>query len=106
MVLTWALASRILKIDFIASPTVWIVGFALATGLTLLAGWFRHPQRADHAADSGFARGLMELQRIRRQIAATQAWRGTPLGEAGDMSTHERRQAHAVPGAPFARLAC
>jgi putative ABC transport system permease protein len=39
VVLTWALASRILKIDFIASPTVWIVGFALATGLTLLAGW-------------------------------------------------------------------
>jgi 8-oxo-dGTP pyrophosphatase MutT (NUDIX family) len=40
----------------------------------------------------------MELQRIRRQIAATQVWRGTPLGEAGDMSTHERRQAHAVLG--------
>ena len=39
VVLTWALASRILKIDFIASPVVWVVGFALATGLTLLAGW-------------------------------------------------------------------
>jgi len=40
----------------------------------------------------------MQLERIRTQIAATQDWRGTPLGEAGDMSTHERRQAHAVLG--------
>jgi putative ABC transport system permease protein len=37
--LTWALATRILKIEFIASPTVWIVGLAAATVCTLLAGW-------------------------------------------------------------------
>ncbi len=40
----------------------------------------------------------MDIDRIRAQIASTQDWRGTPLGEAGDMSTHERRQAHAVLG--------
>ena len=39
LALTWALATRVLKIEFSASPTVWIVGFAAATGLTLLAGW-------------------------------------------------------------------
>lgn len=37
--LTWTLATRILKIEFVASPSVWIAGFALATGLTMLAGW-------------------------------------------------------------------
>ncbi len=37
--LTWALATRILKIEFIASPTVWIVGMVAATLLTLVAGW-------------------------------------------------------------------
>jgi putative ABC transport system permease protein len=37
--LTWALATRILKIEFIASPTVWIVGLIAATICTLLAGW-------------------------------------------------------------------
>lgn len=37
--LTWALATRILKIEFIASPLVWIVGLAAATLLTLVAGW-------------------------------------------------------------------
>lgn len=37
--LTWTLATRILKIEFVASPSVWMAGFALATGLTMLAGW-------------------------------------------------------------------
>ena len=37
--LTWALATRILKIEFVASPLVWIIGLFAATGLTLLAGW-------------------------------------------------------------------
>ncbi len=37
--LTWALATRILKIEFIASPVVWIVGLVAATLLTLVAGW-------------------------------------------------------------------
>jgi putative ABC transport system permease protein len=37
--LTWALATRVLKIEFVASPGVWIVGFAAATACTLLAGW-------------------------------------------------------------------
>ena len=37
--LTWALATRVLKIEFVASPMVWIVGFAAATACTLLAGW-------------------------------------------------------------------
>jgi putative ABC transport system permease protein len=39
IVLTWALARQILKIDFVASPVVWIAGFAAATACTLLAGW-------------------------------------------------------------------
>ena len=39
IVLTWALARQILKIDFVASPVVWIIGFAAATACTLLAGW-------------------------------------------------------------------
>jgi len=37
--LTWALATRVLKIEFMASPVVWIVGFSAATACTLLAGW-------------------------------------------------------------------
>jgi putative ABC transport system permease protein len=37
--LTWALARQILKIEFVASPLVWIVGFAAATACTMLAGW-------------------------------------------------------------------
>ena len=37
--LTWALATRVLKIEFVASPVVWIVGFLAATACTLLAGW-------------------------------------------------------------------
>jgi putative ABC transport system permease protein len=37
--LTWALATRILKIEFIASPVVWIIGLIAATVLTLVAGW-------------------------------------------------------------------
>lgn len=37
--LTWALATRVLKIEFAASPVVWIVGFLAATACTLLAGW-------------------------------------------------------------------
>lgn len=37
--LTWALATRILKIEFIASPVVWIIGLFAATALTLVAGW-------------------------------------------------------------------
>lgn len=40
----------------------------------------------------------MDLAQIRGQIARAQSWRGTPLGEAGDMSAHERRQAHAALG--------
>lgn len=39
VVLTWALATRILKIEFIASPVVWAVGLVAATLLTLIAGW-------------------------------------------------------------------
>ncbi|MFN3629999.1 MAG: ABC transporter permease, partial [Casimicrobiaceae bacterium] len=37
--LTWALATRALKIEFIASPGVWLAGLALAAAFTLLAGW-------------------------------------------------------------------
>ena len=37
--LTWALAARILKIEFVASPLVWVIGLVAATTLTLLAGW-------------------------------------------------------------------
>jgi putative ABC transport system permease protein len=37
--LTWALATRILKIEFIASPAVWVIGLLAATICTLLAGW-------------------------------------------------------------------
>lgn len=37
--LTWALAARILKIEFVASPLVWAIGLVAATTLTLLAGW-------------------------------------------------------------------
>jgi putative ABC transport system permease protein len=37
--LTWTLATRILKVEFIPSPVVWIVGLAAATLCTLLAGW-------------------------------------------------------------------
>jgi putative ABC transport system permease protein len=37
--LTWTLATRVLKIEFIASPAVWIIGFSAATACTLLAGW-------------------------------------------------------------------
>jgi putative ABC transport system permease protein len=37
--LTWALATRILKIEFLASPVVWIIGLVAATLCTLIAGW-------------------------------------------------------------------
>ena len=37
--LTWALAARLLKIEFVPSPGVWVAGFVLAVALTLLAGW-------------------------------------------------------------------
>ena len=37
--LTWALATRILKVEFIPSPMVWSVGLVLATLCTLIAGW-------------------------------------------------------------------
>jgi len=40
----------------------------------------------------------MQIAAIRSQIARAQAWRGTPLGEAGDMNASERRQAHALLG--------
>jgi putative ABC transport system permease protein len=39
MLLTWVLATRLLKIDFVASPAVWLIGFFAATACTLLAGW-------------------------------------------------------------------
>ena len=39
ILLTWALATRLLKIDFVASPAVWLVGFFAATACTLFAGW-------------------------------------------------------------------
>jgi 8-oxo-dGTP pyrophosphatase MutT (NUDIX family) len=38
----------------------------------------------------------MDIAHIRAQIARAQGWRGTPLGEAGDMNASERRQAHAA----------
>jgi putative ABC transport system permease protein len=37
--LTWALATRILKVEFTPSPVVWIVGLIAATLCTLIAGW-------------------------------------------------------------------
>ncbi|MCS6995558.1 MAG: FtsX-like permease family protein [Casimicrobiaceae bacterium] len=37
--LTWALATRALNIEFVASPGVWLSGFVLAGLLTLAAGW-------------------------------------------------------------------
>ncbi len=39
VILTWALATRILKIEFVASPLVWVIGLVAATVLTLVAGW-------------------------------------------------------------------
>ena len=40
----------------------------------------------------------MKIGQIRSQIAASAEWRGTPLGEAGDMTVLERRQMHAALG--------
>jgi putative ABC transport system permease protein len=37
--LTWTLATRILKVEFIPSPTVWMIGLVAATLCTLIAGW-------------------------------------------------------------------
>jgi putative ABC transport system permease protein len=37
--LTWALAARILKVEFTPSPIVWVVGLVAATLCTLIAGW-------------------------------------------------------------------
>lgn len=37
--LTWALATRALKVEFIASPGVWLAGLVLAAAFTLVAGW-------------------------------------------------------------------
>ncbi len=37
--LTWAIATRALKIEFSLSPIVWLLGIAFALVLTLLAGW-------------------------------------------------------------------
>jgi putative ABC transport system permease protein len=37
--LTWTLATRILKVEFTPSPTVWVFGLIAATVCTLLAGW-------------------------------------------------------------------
>ena len=36
----------------------------------------------------------MRIEQVEAQIARAQSWRGTPLGEAGDMSVLERRQYH------------
>ncbi len=40
----------------------------------------------------------MKISQVAAQIAAVRSWRGTPLGEAGDMSLHERRQYHEALG--------
>ena len=40
----------------------------------------------------------MRIEQVEAQIARARAWRGTPLGEAGDMSVLERRQYHEALG--------
>lgn len=40
----------------------------------------------------------MRIEQVATQIARAQAWRGTPLGEAGDLSVMERREYHEALG--------
>ena len=40
----------------------------------------------------------MNIEKIRTQLTKAQAWRGTPLGEAGDMTSNERMKMHAALG--------
>lgn len=40
----------------------------------------------------------MRIEQVETQIARSQSWRGTPLGEAGDMSVMERREYHEALG--------
>jgi len=40
----------------------------------------------------------MRIDTIQSQLRRASDWRGTPLGEAGDMSVHERLQMHAALG--------
>ncbi len=40
----------------------------------------------------------MQIDEIQSQLALSQVWRGTPLGEAGDMTVQERLQIHAALG--------
>lgn len=40
----------------------------------------------------------MRIDEVEKQIARAHSWRGTPLGEAGDMSVLERRQYHEALG--------
>jgi 8-oxo-dGTP pyrophosphatase MutT (NUDIX family) len=40
----------------------------------------------------------MNIDQVAAKIAAVRSWRGTPLGEAGDMSLLERRQYHEALG--------
>ena len=37
----------------------------------------------------------MNIEKIRTQLTKAQSWRGTPLGEAGDMTSAERLKMHA-----------
>ena len=37
----------------------------------------------------------MNIEKIRTQLSKAQSWRGTPLGEAGDMTSAERLKMHA-----------
>ena len=40
----------------------------------------------------------MRIDEVETQLARAQSWRGTPIGEAGDMSVIERRQYHEALG--------
>ena len=40
----------------------------------------------------------MRIDQVENQVLRAQLWRGTPLGEAGDMSVMERREYHAALG--------
>ena len=40
----------------------------------------------------------MRIEQVEKQITRAHSWRGTPLGEAGDMSVLERRQYHEALG--------
>ena len=41
---------------------------------------------------------MIDIQTIEQRVASARDWRGTPLGEAGDMSVRERAQMHAALG--------